>query len=83
MPMGLHRERCLTSGATEPPPRQENRNCIESIQNGEQRRTVFRSLLQVANIIRITAKTATFDRHIGVAGKRGKKPRGDRKWDER
>lgn len=39
----------------------------ESIQNGEQKR-VFRSLVQVANIIRITAKTTTFDRHIGVAG---------------
>lgn len=53
----------------------------ESIQKGEQRR-VFRSLLQVANIIRITAKTATFDRHIGVAGER-KKLHEDRKWDER
>jgi len=49
--------------------RQENGTVLmyESIQKREQRR-VFRSLLQVANIIRITAKTTTFDRHIGVAG---------------
>ena len=49
--------------------RQENGTVLmyESIQKREQR-TVFRSLLQVANIIRITAKTTTFDRHIGVAG---------------
>lgn len=43
---------------------------------------VFRALLQVANIIRIAAKTATFDRHIGVAGN-VKSPHEDRKWDER
>lgn len=48
---------------------QENGTVLmyEFIQKEEQGR-LFRSLLQVANIIRITAKTATFDRHIGVAG---------------